>query len=211
MAVYLSQSKYAELCGITRQAVSLAVKEGRVCLAKNQKVDPDHPTNRYFRHAARNRLEREPAPVPAELPPAGPKGKQRKRNGKKNQNGLTKSVLKQLDLPETGAGMFKNQVDVAKGVEQTRALQIKNEEMRNKLISRDLVKRYFSELYTIETTELLNLGERLSPELASIFGVDEPAIILDASKYIQRELSKTLEHIEITINKFLKMFPMEEN
>lgn len=46
-AEYLSQYKFAKLNGVSRQAVSKAVKEGRIIATKSG-IDPENPTNKYF-------------------------------------------------------------------------------------------------------------------------------------------------------------------
>lgn len=254
MATYLKQAKFAELCGISKQAVSLAVKKGRIHLTDGR-IDPSHPTNRYFREAGSKRRppappgrsssrrpgrRRGPAP-PVELPAqagagepatsdqatagapappgppgpaAGPKSAQGPRNGGKLSKETAEAILRQMDFSEidqsdTGAG-YKNKADLLKVIEYTRGLQIKNETARSQLISRDIVKRFFGELYTIETTELLTLGEKLAPEIAALFGLDDNGAILEVGKYIQKELSKTLEHIEDKLDTFLKSFQADE-
>lgn len=47
MSEFISQSKFAKLHGITKQAVSQAIKSGRLVRAEKG-IDPEHPTNRYF-------------------------------------------------------------------------------------------------------------------------------------------------------------------
>ena len=215
MAEYLRQVEFAQLCGITRQAVSKAKKAGRLELT-NGRIDPEHPTNKYFREQYR------PGTQGQQEEPAAPGGPRRKVGPKDHggaasepepTNGFTDHVVKQLGLDEidksTSGAKYKNQVDLAKVLEQIKGLQLKNDEARNKLISRDLVQQVLTELKTVETAEFLSMGEKLAPEIASLFGVDDQTAILDAGKLIQIEVSQSLEHIEMTIDKFLKSFQVE--
>lgn len=47
MPEYFSQSAYAARLGVSRQAVSIAVKEGRLYKAARG-IDPTHPTNKHY-------------------------------------------------------------------------------------------------------------------------------------------------------------------
>lgn len=212
MAGLISRVEFAQLCGITPQGVHRAIKRERVHLTQG-KVDPDHPTNRHYREQSRNRgAAQSPAPA-APPPPAGPKSAQPPGSKSKKTNGLTEHAQAQLEQNEIVERQttikFKNEADLQKTIEQHKALQLKNDAARNQLISRDLVKRVFGELYQIETTELLTLGEKISPEIAALFGLDDQQAVLDVGKVIQKEISKTLEHVELTIDKFLKSFQVE--
>jgi hypothetical protein len=188
------------------------------------RVDPAHPTNRYFQDSTDGRRISRAAPPAAPEPqavadgppppapdaPAGPKGKRRRVNGKKAQPRRPATPSGQLELPTVPDAAYKNQVDVAKRTEETIALRMKNQKERGELIARETVKGYFGELQQIETTELLTLGEKLSPEIAALFGIDDPAAVLDVGKFIQKELSTTIEHIETKMRKFLKSFQVDE-
>ncbi len=140
--------------------------------------------------------------------PAGPIPPQQSTSKKESKYRQTN-----IQLPPVSeiTGAHKNQLDVHKTLEQIRTLQLKNEKDRMELIERSLVKKFFRELYTIETTEFLTMGEKLSPEIASLFGVDDSNAVLDVGKFIQREVSKTLERIELAMDKFLKSFQIEES
>lgn len=215
MAEYLKQVEFAQLCGITRQAVNKAKNAGRVELT-NGRIDPEHPTNKYFREQYRPSSQIDPealASAQGARRKVGPKDAGEAPADPETHNGFADHVVKQLGLEEidkTQSGAkYKNQVDLAKVLEQIKSLQLKNDEARNKLISRDLVQQVLTELKTVETAEFLSLGEKLAPEIASLFGVDDQTAILDAGKLIQIEVSQSLEHIEMTIDKFLKSFQVE--
>ena len=47
MTEYISQNKFAIMCGVSRQAVHKAIKEGRV-VKTSRGIDPDNPSNQYF-------------------------------------------------------------------------------------------------------------------------------------------------------------------
>jgi hypothetical protein len=61
MTEYVTQYKFAKLCEISRQAISKAVKEGRIVLT-TRGIDVDNPSNQYFREKARiNKIQTEAA------------------------------------------------------------------------------------------------------------------------------------------------------
>lgn len=213
MATHLTRERFAELCGVTRQAISLAVKQERIHLTR-RRIDPDHPTNRHYKQQSRNR-RRQPAPIsgaPAspigtELPPGDPAVAKTLNTPPRLSSSQTE--MKNLD-PEADATVYRNQIDVAKALEQMKGLQIKNEKERNELISRNLVKQFFSELYSVETTEFMTMAERMGPEIASLFGIDDPADVIEVGKHIQGEITKSLGHVEQVMEKFLKGFQVEQ-
>jgi len=217
-AKYYSVAGWAKLCGITRQAVYAAIKEGRV-VKTTRGIDAGHPTNRYhFENAGSRGPESErdrtpPAVTPSQ--PVGPKPKQQARKKSKPSASETESEATQLDLDDLNVTLNtlsdKTQIDAKKKLEEIQQIQIKNQEARGKLIDRDFVRRWFSDWFNIETTELLTLAEKLAPEIAALLGVDDKSAITDVGTYIQKEISRVLDHIENLKNKNLKAIPIEEN
>jgi len=73
MAGYISQSEFARQCGVTRQAISKALKGGFA--AKTVRgIDPEHPTNQYFKAKALTRkalleVPKEPNKKGKKVPP----------------------------------------------------------------------------------------------------------------------------------------------
>ena len=51
MTEYVTQSAFARQCGVTRQALSKAIKEGRV-IKTARGIDPDNPSNQYYKSKA---------------------------------------------------------------------------------------------------------------------------------------------------------------
>lgn len=48
MTEYLTQYKFAQMCGVSKQAINIAIKEGRV-VKSPEGVDPEHLINRQFK------------------------------------------------------------------------------------------------------------------------------------------------------------------
>lgn len=212
MRPYLSQAKFAKLCGITKQAVSLAVKEERVHLTAGR-VDPRHPTNHHYRNQILARKGVTPINAPEKLPPAGPKDRRRivsKTDTTGSSAGLTR---KQLDIegldPEGEDKIYGHQIDAAKKLAQAQSYQIKNNRERGVLIDRELVKQFLGKLYSIESSELGTLGEKLGPALAGLLGIDDAGLVLEVGKTINLEISKTIDHIELEMGRYLKGLAVE--
>lgn len=51
MAEYITQSAFARECGVSRQALSKAIREGRV-LKTSRGIDPANPANQYYKSEA---------------------------------------------------------------------------------------------------------------------------------------------------------------
>ena len=200
MARYLNQRQFAELCGITQQAVSRAIKSQRLNVTAHG-IDPNDPRNEYFRDQA---LDKKPinAPIlPSNRVPPGPKPNGRRRRKADTSTPAPEIEPSQLDLDSLSK---KYEIDAAKSREMTRKYKIENEQKRGELINRNTVKQFLSKLYSIETSEFHTIGDRLGPELASLAGIEDPGLVLQFEKAIKKEVSKTLDHIENEIDGYLR-------
>jgi len=213
MAEYLNQRQFAELCGITQQGVSYAVGDGRI--EKTHKgIDPGHPTNKYFREQILARKGVTPINAPGKLPPAGPKVRQRSVSNSDMSTsgaGLTRKQLDIEGLDSDGEGkIYGHQIDAAKKLAQAKSYQIKNARERGALIDRELVKQFLGKLYSIESSELGTLGEKLGPAIAGLLGIDDAGLVLEVGKTINLEISKTIDHIELEMGRYLKGLAVED-
>lgn len=98
----------------------------------------------------------------------------------------------------------KADLDRIKVMEDILAKRQKREAERNELVKRDFVHRAFSKLYDIHMNEFLTLKEKMVPDLAAALGVNDNLQIVEAGKIMDTELWRTLDHIKIEFQKFLK-------
>lgn len=199
---YLSQGQIAKLIGISKQAVSKAVAQGRLIRTK-MGIDLDHPTNRHFLDRVENQAE------PEQEISKKPKRKKTNGNGRaKKTNGSTTEKPEKDQRWDGGkntvGGYNKTQIDIQKSAAQIQELQLRIDERRKKLIKREYVDRFFSQLYLVDSNEWKTLSDRLSPEIAGIFEIDDPEKILQVSKAIEKEVYRTLTHVKRLVDDFLE-------
>jgi hypothetical protein len=191
---YISRHQAATDCGVTRGAVIRWLKEGKVkIVADRDRIDRFSADYLYCKQKAQAKKET--------VGPSAPKSQKAKTNAPKKQ------AKRAQPSPMAVQQMFfgsKQDADIAKLREQIIQLQLKNDQARDKLISRELVEKVFAEFYSIESTEMLSLGDKLSSEIAALARVDQPEIVIEISQLIRASIAKALEHISIIMNRFTR-------
>jgi hypothetical protein len=210
---WVNQTEFARLAGVSKPAITKAVRLGRVVKVDKLGIDTEHPTNDQYlksQNVARQKSRRDKkAPKrPKKLPPASNKA----ISIEELENF---AVGDQIEISESYDLNGNQMIDRAtaerlKIIEQARAMQIKREQMRGELVDRKTVSRIMNMLYKIDTGELKPLGDTLAPEIAAICGVDDDEIKHQINERIEKEIYKTLEHIKRRINDGLKMIKAKE-
>jgi hypothetical protein len=218
---WVNQSEFARLVGVSKAAISKAIKGGRVIKDPSHGIDIDHPANVDYRnsqHDSRTRRKdsaRKPKkpkkakPKPKKLPPASDKAMP-VEEVEYYREPEHEALLETYDL-NGNAFIDRATADRLKVIEQARTLEIKRLKERGKLVDREHVSRIFNMLYKIDTGELRPLGDKLAPEVAAICGISgDSEIERKISSYIEDEIYKTLEHIKRRINDGLADIEAEE-
>lgn len=187
----LSFRAYAKLTNRVVSAVSKGVKEGRIKTTKG-KINPAHPHNIYEAQQAAERKAAIGPPIKGEHKSVRREPKAPGKHIKPGQNG---------GLPSPFA--TKYDAELAKIQAQITSLQIKNEQLRAQLVPRESVTRLFSQIYNVESTELLSLGDRIGPEISAICGVEDQHIIVNVGIAIRKEVERALDHIDRLIRQFI--------
>jgi hypothetical protein len=220
---WLNQSEFAKLVGVSRAAISKAVKRGLVVKDPSQGIDVDHPANIEYRnsqHDSRTRRkdsERKPKkpkrseikPEKVEnLPPASVKAIPDEISEQMSP-GQQMEMYENINLNGPDHLITKLDADRLKTIETAREKQIKRLEARGKLIDRDFVASIFNTIYKIDTGELRPLGDKLAPELAAICDVDDNETIQRMNEHVEKTIYKSLEHIRRRINNALEEIKAE--
>jgi hypothetical protein len=221
---WVNQSKFAELAGVSRAAISLAIKRGRVIRQGKMGIDLEDPVNVTYlqsendsrtRSKKPKKTTKKPKPTkkskpkPKKLPPASEKA-QPVEEVEYYHEPEHEALLETYDL-NGNAFIDRATADRLKVIEQARTLEIKRLKERGKLVDREHVSRIFNMLYKIDTGELRPLGDKLAPEVAAICGISgDSEIERKISSYIEDEIYKTLEHIKRRINDGLADIEAEE-
>jgi hypothetical protein len=189
---FLSRHQAATDCGVTRTAVIKWISTGALKVTADDKIDAHDPAYIYCREqAAARKAGRMPTTLPPDVPVPSAEISQSKRA--------------KAGPPSPRQLVFdsKQDADIAKIREQITALQLKNEQLRDELVPRDTVKRVFSEIYSVESTELMSLGDRISPEIAAMAAVEKPETVIAIGQLIKSEVSRSLTHVDGLIDRFL--------
>lgn len=194
---FLTRTELAEHLGITKPAITKAVKAQRLVIdKKTDKIDPSHPVNIRFSlemitkgkdvsRDMREQLEKgfqEPDPVEPE------EKKRRRRRQGIGKNSKAEQVFKQLagvieDNDEEGESTDLFDKLLSQGLlsagDQLKAAQTTLANLRiakemGDLVVRQTVVRCFARLSGIMTNRLLCIGQRSAKSIASVFGVLPP-------------------------------------
>ncbi len=184
---FLSQTDFAKYLGVTRAAVSEQVKKGNIPVTESRKIDISDPVVQEYANSPAATARRERAKVRK----AGyePITKPKKINGNGNGN-LSEYTAADLQKLET--------------IGKIEERNIKTAQKRNELVSRELVKKFFSQLYVIDQNEFKTLAASIIPGICSIAGIDDPKITLALEKLVAKEIVKILKRIQGVIDKLLK-------
>jgi len=197
---YISRHQAATDCGVTRGAVIRWLKEGKVkIVADRDRIDRFSADYLYCKQKAQAKK------MPAG--PSMPSTPTAQKSYKPKPSGLKPQTNRGSPSPATMQQMIfgsKQDADIAKLREQIIQLQMKNDQARDKLISRELIEKVFSEFYSIESTEMLSLGDKISSEIAALARVEQPEIVIEISQLIRESIAKALEHISIVMNRFTR-------
>ena len=197
----VTQSKFAALAGVSRQAVSLAIKAGSLTKRPDGKLDTVNPVNGgYLQNRAAILAEK------TSSTPAGPPPPESVDTPAVDPPPETQISLADLDnIAGIGdlAALSKFSVDRLKTIEQVKQLQTKVQKERGLLIERELVIKFMSQLYTIDVNEFRTLAPNVTPEIGAAAGIDDDAVLLKIEETINTAVFSILEHVKRLTDDFL--------
>jgi len=196
---FISRHTAAKDCGVTRAAVIKAIRTGAIRVQPGDKIDRQSPGYISYREQA---IARKAASKASAQNRDVSQANAATVQGKRAIAGPMRSRRRVFGT--------KVEADIAKVHEQVEALQLKNERERAELLPRDQVRRVLSKFYSVESTEFLSLGDRISPEIAAAASIDKPEVVIAVGQMIRREVERTLQHIERVIADYLSAIPVEE-
>jgi hypothetical protein len=204
----LTASEFSRLAGVSRQSIAKLVKSGNLVKRPNGKMDTDHPVNSEY--ISREREE------PLIKKEEGPKVKVSKKHAaiKKESaknppriptdiNAGNVEFYKSILDPANVSSTVKADIEKIKLIKQCRDLDLANELKRNKLIERTLVRGILSKKYEIDMASYLTIKDKLMPDIAAIFEINDPELTMKAGERMDEELWKILNHTKALFNKFL--------
>ena len=212
------------MCGVSRQAIGKSVKAKKIKMIRG-KVDLDHRlTCEYYHDKTGKRLKPDTKPakkkkvapkpkpvavVPPEPPPEPitapvappPKPVEYDEDngyalppGIKNFEDIT---IHNLHLIPQDLIKKVKEFEVAAKAKQAREID------RGKLIKRELVKKIFAQIHTVDTNQWKTLEDKIMPELCGLFEVQDGSDeAIKARKLISEEVTKILRFVKRQIDEF---------
>lgn len=196
------KAEFARLAGVSRAAVSQAVKAGFL-ISDDGMIDITHPKNAGYISTNRHKRPRLTKPEPAKdpesiiseceeekvvesLPEQIPKLKRVSKN----------RYSRGYDPSNDDESLTKEAADIKKIKIQTANLRLKYEKDLKTLVLRTDVDRVFQGIYSVAINYFLVLGDRLSPILASLCNVIDPKIVIEMKNRIDAEVTRGLEELK---------------
>lgn len=196
-----TQKKFAEISGVSKQAIGKLVKKGGLVIRPDGKIDTKDPVNScYLKKQDDKLIAKERALI------------------KQVQNAELKEALNDAlpeinfdELPKDSDLMNyqRSDLECLKIIEHIKGQRLKHDIARGELISRKLIKSVFSKFYEIDMNEFLTIKDKLLPDIAAIFGVNDTTVAMKAGERMDEELWKVLKHIQQVKDRFLKSINAE--
>ena len=101
-------------------------------------------------------------------------------------------------------------VDLRKALANAEKAEMEVKIKMKDLISRELASRVFRKIYTIDSTEWRGLGPRVAPDIMAICKIEDPTKEVEISDLIERQVFRTLSHVQRVINEFLENVESED-
>ena len=216
----VSQSEFARIGGLSRQAVYDAIKRDAIKITVDEtgkkKIDLDIKKNSDYLKDFSNGQRKKKPDIKIEKKRENKKQNKKtseqvpEKTGKKKQqeNKIIAAEDPFEDTDETGS-IGKYLLQCKKLEADIKRIDVITREKRQDLIDRELVAIVFSKMHSIDTTELLQLPAKVSPEITAAAGVDDPTIQIKIEKLLENELYKILERCKSLLNKELKKLNTE--
>jgi hypothetical protein len=208
----MSQSEFVRYAGVSRQAISKALKTGLIPSTKidgKLRIDTsNHQVKKYLENKKIKSLSPKKA---KKTKPRQSLKTENKENIETGQSLDEKQIPKYIKtLSDSGNLIYEHLVSLAKSdfdklkiYEQIKQIRVKTQIQEGQVISRKLIKILFGKLYEIDRNEFLQIKSKIIPDIAGLFGCTDSEKMIAAEKIVDEELYKTLKHIKIEIDKFL--------
>lgn len=186
LSVRLNQSDFARICGVTKQAITLAIASGRVMRTEDG-IDPEHPINQKFlRNIDRERQMR------------GKKNDNQRKKGRSGEGrgGEDWKIGAEDNSPAAIGINVKSNYEIEKIKAQTEQIKLAIAERMEILIVREEVDKLMGDLYAVIINYFFPFGDRLAPLIAGKCKMTNPDVILQIKTIIDDEMIKALTEIK---------------
>lgn len=218
----MSKAEFARLAKVSKPAVSIALRKGRITAERDGSMNPQRPENAaYLTTRKRQRRQSSPGPgggkrAPAKQKPSRSERRRKPTKGKPRQH-----------IARSAGGRKKQRAQIAESGPQKGALQIDGETFhmadlrhtiakankaeqeiairRGELVERRDVHNFMARLYQVHASQLKTYAEKIGPDVAAAFKLTDaetPRIqeiagtdMLRVLSQIKREMNDYLESI----------------
>jgi phage terminase Nu1 subunit (DNA packaging protein) len=180
----VTQTEFADLCGVKRQAIGKAIAAGYVVLNEHRRIDLDSEVNKHY--IGKRTPQRQNKMV-------GPGSDERRKH-----------ILPPSGGTDDGYSN-KAEADLAKTRAQTAKLHVEMARELNVLIHQEVVDKAFGALNGAFVSHILPQGFRIAEEICALFADSSPEKKLAVQKIVDDENEKMLEEIKReTVDKVLE-------
>jgi len=218
----INSAELARKINVSKPAISKAVKEGRIFYEKDKLFNLDDPEIQNYisnigKRKSRKKInkitflkqeiikEKKKKPIATVRKP-GVKKKQKIKEEKpdfeKKIDEVAERMLQKEEenhkkrLDNDYDQLDKIKLECEKKTEEIQKLRIENGKKRGDLIERDLIRRVFSKLGSIDKNQFLQLPDVLMSKITVAAGIDSAETKLKISKIITNDLYKVQKHIQ---------------
>ena len=182
----VNRTKYAKSLGIDEKVVRNAIEQGRLVVEPHGKkglIDDTRLESKLF--AKEMQLsDRAGKPRPPSLLDK-PKPEREQREPSPRQ-------VEALDLK------YRKELAI------TREKELKNERFRGQLVDRQTVSQVLNKVWSIHQSEFVPIANKVAPEIASMFGCEDPEKITAARNRLDAELWKVLGSIKRALQEYIE-------
>jgi hypothetical protein len=228
---YISKAELARKLGITRQALQLAGKVGRIDLSQKGKVDLDGPNTIAFisTHTKTGKLvtgvkrnAKEPddndnffgdtTPQddsdPVIQSAAGQLTDKPEFTEEEKRDAVSWDDIRQSEKTREEKInvelMVRSDLERQKIVEQVVKMRTETMVKRKQLVNREITRNIFAKLAAVDTSELTPLGDSISGDLAAAFGEDDPKARMKVKHIVDKRVFGALRHRKRIMEDHLK-------
>lgn len=197
----LSKSEFAATAGVSKPAISGAIKRGHVVITTdsdgNERIDITHPVNSSYIgscQANRDKNERHRE---------GARNRTRSKNDQQAPKQKISKAVQSVQLQQSqsdGSALeglpTKIEMEIRRLIQQEEKDRIANAVAKKNLIPREEFTRRLDRLISVLNNHFLPYAQRVTPPLCGALGVIDPELKLKAQEMLTIEMERALKEFK---------------
>lgn len=192
---YMNKKVFSEYCGCTYNAICKACVRGDIVTSEDPVhvglIDAANPKNNAFRQrsiARARKIEKKNSPKEKYKHEIKERDKRREENDNKDQD-----LLSQLE-----------RANIENTIARARLAEAKTRRYYDKLIDKEIVENVFAQIENVFRSQVLSIGPRCAPLIASILSINDSEKKLEMQAIIDKETYRAIESVKKITKKKLK-------